>query len=249
MKAVVLAAGMGSRLLPLTQERPKPLVPVAGRPLLLRMIDRLAEVGIAGADVVVVAGYREDVLRRVLSEAHVGATVVTNPRYHDWNNFWSLYVAHEAVAGEAFLQLDGDLLFDGRVLPRLLAAPGPAALAVDVRPDTDGEAMKVAVAGPDRRIVAFSKGLVPAQALGESIGIARIDASLGAQVFAELRALADEGLVHEYYECAYERLARRGQGPFWPVDVADCTAFEIDDHADLERAQAALARAETGAPR
>lgn len=240
MKAVLLAAGMGSRLLPLTAEMPKPLVPVGGRPLLLRTIDRLASVGIRGRDVIVVGGYREDVLRRTLAEAGIAAQVVTNARYADWNNFWSLYVARGAVAGDDFLQIDGDLLIDDRVLPRLLAAPGPGAVAVAVDPEADIEAMKVAVTGPDRRIVAFSKGLAPGAALGESIGIARIDAALGPALFAELRALADEGLTDAYYETAYERLARRGAGPFLPVDVADCMALEIDDQADLARAEAAL---------
>jgi choline kinase len=235
MKAVLLAAGMGSRLLPLTAEIPKPLVKVGGRPLLLRTIDRLAAAGIRGRDVIVVGGYREDVLRKTLADAGLDAQVVTNPRYSDWNNFWSLYVAREAVGGDDFLQMDGDLLLDDRVLPRILAAPGPGAVAVDVNPDADAEAMKVAVTGADRRIVAFSKTLAPGTALGESIGIARIDAALAPAVFGELKALADEGLTNEYYETAYERLARRGA-----VDVADCMAFEIDDHADLARAEAAL---------
>jgi choline kinase len=241
MKAVLLAAGMGSRLLPLTAEIPKPLVKVGGRPLLLRTIDRLAAAGVRGRDVIVVGGYREDVLRKTLADAGLAAQVVTNPRYADWNNFWSLYVAREAVGDDDFLQMDGDLLLDDQVLPRLLAAPGPGAVAVAVDPDADAEAMKVAVTGPDRRIVAFSKTLAPGTALGESIGIARIDAALGPAVFTELKALADEGLTNEYYETAYERLARRGAGPFLPVDVADCMAFEIDDHADLARAEAALA--------
>src|SRR4029079_9900802 len=151
MKAVLLAAGMGSLLLPLTAELPKPLVPVGGRPLLLRTIDRLAAAGIRGRDVIVVGGYREDVLRRTLAEAGLATQVVTNPRYADWNNFWSLYVAHEAVGGDDFLRIDGDLLIDDQLLRRLLAAPGPGAVAVDVSPEADPEAMKVAVSGPDRR--------------------------------------------------------------------------------------------------
>jgi choline kinase len=240
MKAVILAAGMGSRLLPLTADKPKPLVEVGGRSLLFHMIDRLADAGIRGADVIVVSGYRQDVLRRSLELGGYAPTIVFNPRYADWNNFWSLRVASDAVAGDAFLQIDGDLLFDSALLPRLLAAPGPAALAVDVRPGVDDEAMKVAVGGPDGRIVAFSKGLAQERSVGESLGIARIDAPLGHAVFIELQALADEGLVNEYYEAAYQRLADRGAGPFRVVDVHDCTAIEIDDHADLARAEAAL---------
>src|SRR3954471_19572258 len=97
MKAVILAAGMGSRLAPLTNDRPKPMVEVAGRPLLLRAIDRLAAVGITGDDVIVVTGYREDVLRARLAAEGVTVQLVTNPRYSDWNSFYSLLVAKAAV--------------------------------------------------------------------------------------------------------------------------------------------------------
>jgi len=132
------------------------------------------------------------------------------------------------------LQLDGDVLFDGALLPRLLAAPGPGALAVELRPDLDAETMKVAVAGG--RIVAVSKQL-GAEAAGEYIGITRLDAPLAAEVMDELGRFAGEGLGHEYYDHAYHRLAARGRGPFRVCDVSDLTAIEIDDLDDLRRAE------------
>ena len=67
MKAVILAAGKGTRLAPLTDDRPKPLVEVGGRALLMRALDRLADVGVADGDVIVVGGYRDDALRRALA--------------------------------------------------------------------------------------------------------------------------------------------------------------------------------------
>jgi choline kinase len=236
MKAVILAAGMGTRLLPLTADRPKPLVEIAGRSLLLRLVDQLAGSGIRGRDVIVVGGFREDALHQAL--AGTDAVIVHNPRYADWNNFWSLYVARQAVGDDGFLQIDGDLLIDDRVIPRVLAAPGPGVLAVKVDPETDAEAMKAQVDGRGQ-VVALSKKVTPADALGESIGIARVDPPLAGQVFAELEALAAEGITGDYYERAYERLLMRGEGPFRIVDVSDCLGMEIDDPSDLARAEAA----------
>jgi choline kinase len=236
MKAVILAAGVGSRLQPFTQDRPKALVDVKGRPLLFRTLDRLAEVGITGSDVIIVAGYRQDVLRARLDADGRRVTVVYNEKYEEWNNFWSLYVAREAVGGSSFLQLDGDVLFDGAVLPRMLAASGDALLAVDVRPELDPETMKVAAKGPERRITAISKKLDPRGAVGEYIGITRIDQSANEVVFEELHKLSVEGLTNEYYEYAYDRLTRAAL-PFHAIDVGDCAVTEIDDVADLRRAE------------
>ncbi len=242
MKAVILAAGMGSRLAPLTNDRPKPLVDVGGRPLLMRTLDRLADVGITGGDVIVVAGYREDVLRARLAEAGRRPTIVTNPRYDTWNSWYSLYRARDAVGGAPFLQFEGDVLFDGGVLPRLLAAKGPAALAVDIRPDVDDEAMKVVASGPEHRIRGMSKTLDARTAIGEYIGITRLDAAAGELVFVDLARFEAEGITHEYYDHSYHRLAERGLGPFFAIDVGDLTALEIDDVQDLARAEAVLER-------
>ena len=238
MKAVILAAGMGTRLHPLTADRPKPLVEVGGRSLLLRLVDQLARVGIRGADLVVVSGYRADAVHAAL--IGTGAIIVYNEHYADWNNFWSLYVAREAVGDDGFLQIDGDLLVDDRVLPRVVGASGPGVLALRVDRDCDAEAMKAAVDG-EGRVTRLNKQITPAEALGESIGIARFDAPLAGRVFTELRALADEGLTGEYYEKAYERLIQRGDGPVGIVDVSDCLGIEIDDTSDLARAEAAWA--------
>src|SRR5262249_19583006 len=89
------------------------------------------------------------------------------------------------------------------------------------------------------RVVAVSKKL-GAEAVGEFVGISRLDAPLAAEVMDELGGLAAAGLGHEYYEHAYHRLAGRGRGPFRVCDVGDLATIEIDDLADLRRAEALL---------
>lgn len=236
MKAVILAAGMGSRLAPLTNDRPKPMVELAGRPLLLRALDRLAAVGLTGDDVIVVTGYREDVLRARLAAEGYRVQLVTNPRYSDWNSFYSLLVAKDAVGDDAFLSLEGDVLFDGEVLPRLLAAAGAAQLAVELRERCDAEAMKVQVDDAGR-VRALAKELDPETSVGEFIGIARFDRAAGQQVFADLERFVAEGITHQYYDHSYHRLAERGDLAIDLVDISDRISLEIDDLADLARAE------------
>lgn len=240
MKAIILAAGMGSRLAPLTDDRPKVLVEVLGKPILFRQLELLTAAGIGPADVVIVGGYRIDTLRAALAAGGWGAcTVVENEMYQPWNNFWSLAVAEAAVAGHGFLQFDGDVILDDKMLPRLLAADGDALLAVDVRPELDDETMKAQVDAAGA-VTGLSKQLDPATCVGEAIGISRLSAEVAAQVFAELRALRDEGLTGEYYEYAYNRLLQRGAVRFGIVDVHDCSVIEIDNVADLANAEALL---------
>lgn len=242
MKAVILAAGLGTRLEPLTNTRPKCLVPVAEVPLIDRMI---ARIGAAGIDsLVVVTGYLHDVLEAHLRASSMplarAATLVFNDRYADWGNFYSLLVARDAIGASDFIKLDGDVLLDGGILPALLAAPGPAALAIDRKPGLGGEEMK-ARADASGRLVALNKRMDPALALGESIGVDRIDAALAPRLFAALAAMIDRGETHDYYERAYEQLMQDGVA-FSYADITGALWCEVDNQDDLATAHTILAR-------
>jgi len=240
MKAIVLAAGLGKRLAPVTGGLPKCLVPVAGRTILDRMIERLVQAGLD--DIIVVTGHRcEDVERhldRADEPAARRATRIFNPRFADWGNFHSLLVAEEACGGDGFVKLDADVIMDTGLLPALLAAPGPAALAVDVRPGLGDEEMKARV---DERgvVVELSKRIEPARALGESVGIDRVDAELAPRMWSELRRLIELGETDEYYERAYELLMQKGV-PFSYADISMCQWCEIDNADDLAAAERLL---------
>ena len=231
--AVILAAGMGTRLRPLTDSKPKCLVPVAGRSLLERMLDSMAQAGIE--DAVVVTGYEKEQVEAAVQGARVACRCVFNPRYADANNYYSLLVAREAVAGRPFMKLDGDVIFEPVVLRRVMDGPGWIRVGVDIRNDLGAEEMKV-YADHEGRIQAMSKKLVPSQSLGESVGIEFISVQAVIPLFEMLAKMADEGLDDEYYEYAYDQLARSGRD-VRVVGLSDLTWTEIDDLADLKHAE------------
>jgi choline kinase len=241
MKAVILAAGQGTRLESVTRSVPKCMAEVAGVTLIDRLLDELAAAGVAEA--IVVTGYKNEVLMDHLSASDNplarGAVEVFNPRFATWGNFYSLLVAEDAVGGGPFIKIDSDVLLDNRLLELVLSAPGPMCLAVDCRPGLGAEEMKVVV-DEGGRMRAISKRLDPATALGEYVGVERVDAEAAPVVFDTLRSLIDLGETDEYYERAYELMMQAGR-PIRYADVSGCRWTEIDTPDDLAAAERLLA--------
>jgi 1L-myo-inositol 1-phosphate cytidylyltransferase len=123
-RAVVLAAGMGQRLGERTIARPKPLVPLAGRPIIKHTLSSLAAAGIE--EVVVVSGYRGDELEAALSdERQVHITFVSNPDFARGASY-SLRAARQVVGEEPFLLTMSDHLLSRELIVRLAAAADEA---------------------------------------------------------------------------------------------------------------------------
>lgn len=236
MKAVILAAGRGTRLEPLTADIPKSLVEVGGVTLLDRMMDRLEAVGVDS--LVVVSGHGHDRVEAHLAASTrtlaAGAKVVFNDKYAEWGNFYSLFVAQDMVWDHDFVALDGDVLLGPNVLPALMAAGGDLVLAVDRTATLGEEEMKVRL--DDRgRAVELNKRMAPSAAAGEFIGIELVRAPMVPSVFGELRAMVDDQEHDEYYERAFERLMEQGT-EVAIADVSGSVWCEIDDARDLELA-------------
>jgi choline kinase len=236
MKGVILAAGISSRLRPLTDTTPKCLLPIGGETILERTLNNLAACGIR--DIVIVAGYLEDQLRSCVSGKFPGLDVkfLTNDVYASTNNIYSLWLTKPDVLEHGMILLDSDIIFEDRIIRALLRSGYDNCLAVNTRVRLGDEEIKVAV---DRhnRIRAISKEVPPGQAIGESIGIELFGPSMLKTLFDVLdRKILQEKAVNVFYEAAFQEVIDQG-GAIYAVDVGMYKAIEIDTIEDLLAAE------------
>jgi choline kinase len=175
-KALILAAGEGTRLRPYTLDRPKCLVEVCGRSLLDRQLEVLRQEGIDS--ITAVGGYRADMLRRP------GIGLRLNPRFAETNMVWSLFCAESDLDGGVLVAY-GDIVYSRRVLRTLLACRADIAVAIDLDweaywrqrsddPLADAETLRLA---PDGRILEIGqKPRSLSQIQGQYMGLMKFSA-------------------------------------------------------------------------
>jgi choline kinase len=233
--AVVLSAGQGRRLLPLTADQPKCLIRIGDRSLLEWQVDALLEAGIR--EIVVVSGYRSDLVDAVIRKRYARhrVRVEFNPFFDISDNLASCWIARDAMAAD-FLLLNGDIIFEAAVLKRVLASePAPITLTVNLKDEYDDDDMKVKL---DRGLVRrVSKTLAPQQTDCESIGMLYFRGK-GPTLF---RAAVENAMRHPtslklWYLSIIDALA--ADGVVRPCPVTGLGWAELDFPGDLESAKA-----------
>ena len=235
MRAVILAAGVASRLRPLTDRTPKCLLRIGERTILGHTLENLRNAGLT--DLVLVTGYRAEQIRDFVAAEYADLTVtyVHNPLYESTNNIYSLWLTRDLVAGGGILLLDSDILFDWRILPLLASSGAQSSLAVRHDRALGEEEIKVKT-NARGLITAIGKDVNPAEAIGESIGIERFRPDFVDVLFPVLEGMiCEEKRVSVFYEAAFQRAIERG-AELVPVDVGSHRCIEIDTADDLERA-------------
>lgn len=235
MKAIILSAGQGKRLLPLTAERPKCLLPIAGRSLLDWQIRSLAECGITEAVVVTgfASGAVEDAVARI-GEPGIRVRTVFNPFYKVADNIGSCYVARHEMDDD-FVLLNGDTLVEPAIVAALLAGPpAPITVTIDRKTRYDDDDMKVELDGS--RLVAISKKLPMERVNAESIGLLRFH-DRGPELFRRgiEEVLREPEGLGRFYLSVIDQLS--ASVPVGTVDIAGRRWSEVDYPVDVARAE------------
>lgn len=230
MKALILAAGMGSRLSPITDTRPKALVPVNGMPIIFRQIDNLLKNQVT--DISVVVGYKADVMKESLLGRFPGVKIIESADYASTNNMYSAYLAKHAMGGAPFLMMNADVFFDPGAIRALIDHPAPNAIVTDIGFYLE-ESMKVVEKGG--RLTQISKAVPEAEALGASIDVYKFSAAAGAAFFQKCAEYIEErGEKKLWSEVALNDIL--SEVPFAACPLAG-RWLEIDNHEDLRAAE------------
>ena len=236
MKAIILAAGVGSRLRPLTDNSPKSLLTVGDKKILERMIENLLSVDVK--EIAIVTGYLHEKVEAFVAERfpELSVTFIHNDKYLDTNTGYSLLLTREFAKDDSFVKFDADVVFDREILEKLLTSSYETSLCIDRNINLAAEEVKVKV-DDNNRVLRAHKTVPPEEAIGESIGIEKISADCAKQLYAELEEMMQDPANHqEYYEGAYERLIDTGV-PFYATDITGLKWVEIDNHDDFQLAQ------------
>ncbi len=226
MKAIILAAGIGSRL---GNPRPKPLTQLSnGEMIMERQVTALQQI-ISVDDILVVVGFKKDLIMEEFSEL----TYIFNNVYDRTNTSKSLLKALKKVRTHDVIWLNGDVVFDPQVLTRVINCE-TSCMAVNMASVGDEE-VKYTVAA-DGAINAVSKTVN--HALGESVGVNKI---IAGDISLFIRML-DRCENDDYFERGIEHAIDEGF-KIYPVDVSDILCIEVDFTADLEQANRELGKA------
>jgi choline kinase len=234
MRAIVLSAGQGKRLLPLTATEPKCLLQVDGDLTVLDMqLAALARRGFELATVVI--GFGADHVERFIAGREFGGMAVEalfNPFFSVSDNLATCWMAREAMQGD-FILLNGDTLFEDALLERVLAAPpAPIVVTIDRKDEYDADDMKVKL-DPEGHLREIGKTLPLDTVDGEAIGMI-LFRNGGANAYRDAleRAIRQPESMRNWYLAVVDEMAQKM--PVGTISIEGCWWAEIDCREDLD---------------
>jgi choline kinase len=234
MKAVILAAGQGTRIRAVHGERPKCLIEVDDKTILDHQIEGLSAAGVN--EIAIVVGYEKqqiiDHVQRRFRGVGPKIEFIENPAFALTNNIYSLWTARNWISGQSFVCLNADVILDPQILSSALRTDAHISMIVD-RQWRD-ETMKVVIA--DDRVVQMSKKISKQDFSGTYIGITVFDKRVNGRFFSKMQSVIGAGRVNEFFNVAVQELVDEGLRVGFTT-TAGAPWAEIDDPFDLTFAQ------------
>lgn len=229
MKALILAAGIGSRLRPLTDDIPKCMVPVNGVSIIQNQIQSLIDCEVK--EIFVVIGYKHEIVKNHITNLGYDKYVkfIINHDYLTTNNMYSLYLAKDDLHNSPFILMNGDVFFEKIIISNLYKNVSQNLIACEKDTYIE-ESMKISTF--NSRISQISKALSADQSYGTSIDLYKFSKSSCTKLFdiinSYINVLKD---LNSWSEVAINRLLQ--EELFLPLDITE-KWVEIDNFQDLE---------------
>lgn len=240
MRVIILAAGQGKRLLPLTADVPKALLDIGGKPLLERQVEAFAGCGIR--DFVVITGYAsarvDDALARMAQRLAISVSSVFNPFYAVADNLASCWLARGQMVGD-FIQVNGDNVFRKDLVERLLSAPPrDVSVAINRKSSFDADDMKVMLDG--ERLTEIGKTLPVDTVDAEAVGFYVFRGAGVRDYVNQLEAaMTDPAGLKRWFPSAVGALAKSRD--VHTISITGLEWCEVDFPVDLQRARQLVA--------
>lgn len=233
MKSIILAAGQGTRLLPLTKETPKCLMELKGKTLIERCLDRLSVNGIKES--IIVVGYHKDKIINLIGNSYNNLKIkyIENKIYNKTSCLYSLWLAKEE-AKDGFIVINSDTLFDENILKNLVKSKFKnAAVIDDLKIRLDEDAMKVTV--KDGIITEIDKNISFEDTQGHAIGLYKFSKEGAKLYFKEIEEMVKKGITDVHHMVPMNKFVKK-----YILNVVSTNGLswiEIDTPLDLENAK------------
>lgn len=232
MKAVILAAGIGSRLRPLTNNIPKCMVEVNGIKIIEKQIQSLLKNKIN--NILVVVGYEQEKIRKYLQENFAFINIIENKKYLETNNMYSMSLAKEFVNNEDFIFMNADVFFEEKIITELLSDKRENLIVCDNGNYLE-ESMKIVINSKEKNIEKISKQIEEKEAYGTTIDIYKLSKKSTTKFFDIVEFyIKEKKEINMWTEVAIQELLK--QEKFYSKDIK-LKWVEIDNFDDLKLAE------------
>lgn len=232
MKAVILAAGIGSRLRPFTKIVPKCMVEVNNVKIVEKQISNLIINGVKLEDIIIVIGYKYQIIEKYLNEVYKGVNIIVNNDYDKTNNMYSLNLTKEYLKNDDFILMNADVYYESEIIKVLLNDEHKNLIVCDNGKYIE-ESMKISKKG--EKIIKISKNIKKEEAYGVSIDVYKFSKEAGRELFKIIDNIINvEKDFNSWTEVAIDKLLNKQN--FYSLDMK-YKWVEIDNHEDLKYAE------------
>ncbi|WP_299212978.1 phosphocholine cytidylyltransferase family protein [uncultured Aquimarina sp.] len=234
---IILAAGVGSRLRPLTDTVPKTMVEVNGEAIIERLLKQIDGIDSVDANIKIASGYKSQILKSFVDGLKLKTNIefIENPDYDTTNNMYSLHLALSALKEDNHIVIiNADCFYDNYIVEGILTCSGNY-IAID-KGIYNEESMKIRTNG-EGKVIGMSKALEENSDVYVSIDIYAFDKNNKKKIFQIASDIINSGELNSWTEVAIDLLAKQRDSNIKYLDMTAKRWMEIDNHEDLKKAE------------